>query len=149
MIVKLEKCASATRPEVIVRYAEMNQQVERIFFLLQSIDKKIPCRLGNEEKFISVFDIYYFESVDKKTFIYCEKEVYNTDSRIYQLAEELAPLGFVQISKSFILNINVLDSIKPLPNSRIEATLKNGEKVFVTRKYLENIRQALQEGVEA
>ena len=92
-------------------------------------------------------DIYYIESVDKKTFLYCEKEVYRTEFRLYQLMDMLSGLGFVQISKSYILNINTLDSIKPLLNKRMEATLKNGERLHVSRKYLTNIKHELQEGV--
>jgi len=146
MIVKLEACTTATTPEIIIRYAELTPEVERIHALLQALDKTIRCRVGNEEKLVNITDVYYFESVDKKTYIYCETAVYQTESRIYQLAQDLEPMGFVQISKAFIINTNMLDSIKPLLNSRIEATLKNGEKVYVTRKYLANIRRVLQGG---
>ena len=146
MIVKIERGASVINPEVIVRYAETTQEVERVIAILQSLDKKIRCHIGNEEKLVSAYDVYYFESVDNQTFVYCESNVYKTESRIYKLAEELEHLGFVQISKSFLLNVNMLDSVRPLQNSRIEATLKNGEKVYVTRKYLANIKRVLQEG---
>ena len=57
--------------------------------------------------------------------------------------DDLAHLGFVQISKSCVLNINALDNIKPLMNSRMEATLKNGEKIHINRKYLSGVKQAL------
>lgn len=59
----------------------------------------------------------------------------------------MIPAGFVQISKSCILNINVLDFVRPLLNSRMEATLKNGERLNVSRKYLVNIKSKLQEGM--
>ncbi|MDE6406050.1 MAG: LytTR family transcriptional regulator DNA-binding domain-containing protein, partial [Lachnospiraceae bacterium] len=72
-----------------------------------------------------------------------EKEVYHIDLRLYQLKERLQSAGFVQISKSCLLNINALESIRPLFNSRMEATLKNGEKVCVNRKYLQEVKKAL------
>ena len=62
---------------------------------------------------------------------------------LYQLLEELGDAGFVQVSKSCILNINVLESIRPLRNSRMEATLSNGERVEVTRKYVSAIKEKL------
>lgn len=49
----------------------------------------------------------------------------------------------MQISKSCVLNINALDSIRPLFNSRMEATLKNGEKVNINRNYLNGVKNAL------
>jgi DNA-binding LytR/AlgR family response regulator len=146
MIIKLEQDLSRNDIEILIKYAKMNKDVKRIMTILQSTDTRIKCRLDDSDKLVNASDVYYFESVDKRTFVYCEQSVYRTESRLYQLAEELAHLGFVQINKACILNINVLDSIKPLLNSRMEATLKNGERLYITRKYLDNIKQALQEG---
>lgn len=147
MIIKLEQDISRKDIEVLIKYASMNKDVERIAILLQSVDTRIKCNLDGSEKLVNASDIYYIESVDKRTFVYCEKIVFRTELRLYQLAEDLSRAGFVQISKSCILNINVLDSIRPLLNSRMEATLLNGERLYVTRKYLDSIKQALQEGV--
>ena len=104
---------------------------------------QIPCENDGVEQMVSAAGIYYIESVDKRTFIYLKKAVYRTDYRLYQLMEDLRDYGFVQISKSCILNINVLDCIKPLLNSRMEATLKNGEKVYINRNYLRDVKRAL------
>jgi len=147
MILKLEQDLSVEDIEIRIKYSVMTEDVERITTMLTSATTRILCSQDNGEKLVNVSDIYYFESVDKKTFVYCEKEVYRTALRLYQIAEDYAHLGFMQISKSCILNINVLDSITPLPSSRMEATLKNTERVYVTRKYLENIKRALQEGM--
>jgi len=147
MIVKLEQDLSREDIEVLIKYANMNKDVERIAMLLQSVDTRIKCNMDGNEKLVNASDIYYIESVDKRTFVYCEKSVYRTELRLYQLAEDLSRSGFVQISKSCVLNVNVLDGIKPLLNSRMEATLINGKRLYVTRKYLDSIKQALQEGV--
>ncbi len=147
MIVKLEQDLSKKDIEVLIKYASMNKDIERITALLQSAEKRIKCTLDGSNKLVKASDIYYIESVDKRTFVYCEKSVYRTDSRLYQLAEDLAPLEFVQINKACVLNLNVMDSIKPLLNSRMEVTLKNGERLYITRKYLNPIKQVLQGGI--
>lgn len=148
MILKTEQDLTCSDIEVLIRYAKMNKKVERLITLIQSVGTQIKCNGENSEHLVNVSDIFYIESVDKRTFVYLEKGVYRTDLRIYQLAEELLPFGFVQISKSCILNINTLESIKSLMNSRMEATLKNGERLYITRKYLSGIKHTLQEGVE-
>ncbi len=148
MIIKLEQDLTKQDIEILIRYAKMNQDVERLTSLIQSVNKQLKCDLDGSEKLVKASDIYYIESVDKRTFVYCERAVYRTEFRLYQLLEELKKLGFVQISKSCILNISILDTIKPLMNSRMEATLKNGERLFVTRKYLTNIKNELQKGVQ-
>ncbi|WAG63466.1 LytTR family transcriptional regulator DNA-binding domain-containing protein [Clostridium estertheticum] len=45
-------------------------------------------------------------------------------------------LLFIQINKACIMNINVLDSVNTLFNSRLKATLINGENVIITRTYI-------------
>ena len=143
MKIKKQQDPSCLDIEVTLRYANEDGKVKHILSFLQSVDMQIKCDIDNIEKMISVADIYYIESVDKRTFVYLEKSVYHTEHRLYQLMDDLRDYGFVQISKSCILNINVLDSIKPLFNSRMEALLKNGEKVYINRGYLSQVKEAL------
>jgi DNA-binding LytR/AlgR family response regulator len=67
---------------------------------------------------------------------------------LYQINEKLTGFGFVQISKYCLININKLDKIIPLSNRRMEAVLKNEKRVFVTRKYLYEIKKVLQENLD-
>ena len=143
MKIKEEQELSCSEIEVIIKYSQRNRQVNRIIDFLQSFDMQIKCAGDNADKMVNILDIYYIESVDKKTFVYLENAMYCTDFRLYQLKSKLQTYGFVQISKSCILNINVLDSIRPLFNSRMEAALKNGEKVNINRNYLNGVKKAL------
>ena len=145
MRIRKKQDASLLEVEVIVRYPVEDQEVERLLSVLHSLDKQILCTGEYRGLLVNASDIYYIESVDKTTFVYLEKEVLRTEGRLYQLREKLESAGFVQISKSCLLNINVLESIRPLMNSRMEALLSNGEKMLVTRKYLGEIKSALQE----
>lgn len=130
-------------PEVTVAYREMTESVRRVSDFVRSVDQTIFCRRDNEEYTIPMSDIYYVESVDKKVFVYCEKEVFQSSLRLYELENMLAHAGFVRVSKSIILNIEILKGVKTLANSRLEAILSNGESVYVTRTYLKDIREAL------
>ena len=141
--IKTEQETDCNEIEVTIKYGKMDRSVHRIIALLKSVDIQIKCNNENEEILINASDIFYVESVDKKTFIYLKDKVYQTDLRLYQLINELSHLGFVQVSKSCILNINVLLSIKPLINSRMEATLQNGEKILINRNYLNEIKKIL------
>lgn len=143
MKLKTEQDLCCNDIEVTVKYAKKDRLVKRIVTFLQLVDLQIKCDSDNVERMVNISDIYYIESVDKKTYVYLEKEVYHTGSRLYQLIDELKQYGFVQVSKSCILNINALESIKPLFNSRMEATLKNGEKVYINRNYLSGVKKAL------
>lgn len=146
MKLRIEQDASFKELEVILKYSDKNRLVERILTFLESVDKQISCYEDGVEYLVNLSDIYYIESVDKKTFIYLADTVYQTDLRLYQLLHDIQNDGFVQISKSCLLNINVLESIRPLFNSRMEATLLNGEKVIVNRRYLQAVKEALRGG---
>lgn len=143
MIVKLEQDLSCADMEVIIKYGKDKDDIQRIVKLLKSIDMRIKCDNNGTERMVNASDIYYIESVDKQTFVYLEKEVYRTDFRLYQLIEQLKKYGFVRISKSCVLNIHYMDSIKPIFNSRMEAILKNNERVYINRSYLGEVKKAL------
>lgn len=145
MKILLEQNESLKDIEVFIRYARMNNRIKHLEAVLKSLDKTIKCSIGDEEIWIPVCDIYYIESVDKKTFIYCQDSVYQCALRLYQLLDELMESGFVKVSKSCILNIHVLERIRPLINSRMEAFLSNGEKIYITRKYVASIKERLLE----
>lgn len=143
MKVSLEQDLSREETEVLIKYPSMNRTVRKLEHYIRSMDRTVKCSLDDRELWINAGDIFYIESVDKRTFVYGEAEVYRCDMRLYQLLEELGDAGFVQVSKSCILNVSVLESIRPLRNSRMEATLSNGERVDVTRKYVSAIKEKL------
>jgi DNA-binding LytR/AlgR family response regulator len=94
---------------------------------------------------MNVSEIYYVESIDDKTIIHCDKNNYQAKERLYQIYERLKEAGFIQINKYCIINIRKLAKIKQLRNSHLEAVLKNGQYLIVTRKYLADIKQLLKE----
>lgn len=130
-------------PEVTVAYREMTKNVKRVADYVRCVDRTLLCKKDNEEHSILINDIFYVESVDKKVFVYCEKEVFRNNYRLYELEELLSRAGFVRVSKSVLLNVEKLIGIKTLVNSKLEAKLSNGESVYVTRKYLKDIRSEL------
>ncbi len=145
MNIKLEENLSQRDIEVLIKYSQMNQTVKRLEMLIKSVDKTVKCNDENNEILVNASDIFYIESVDKRTFVYCEKLVYRSELRLYQLYDKLSDVGFIQVNKSCIMNINLLESIRPLMNSRMEATLSNGEHINVTRKFIPLIREKLKE----
>lgn len=130
-------------PEVIIEYRELTDGVKRVSAFVRSVDQSISCKREGKEFSIPLSDVFYIESVDKKTFVYGETEVYQTRLRLAELEKMLSHAGFVKVSKSVILNIEKLRGVKNLANSRLEAFLSNNERICVSRKYLKEIRAVL------
>ena len=145
MILKLEKRTSQNDIEILITYPRENRTLERLVSLIKSAGLQIRCYLDDDVKLINAADIFYIESVDKKTIVCCENENYHVKERLYQIYEKLTKAGFVQINKYCLLNINKLEKIKTLPNSHLEAVLTNGKCLYITRKYLTDIKRILKE----
>lgn len=139
----LRKRQDLEHPEVIIEYRELTDGVKRVSAFVRSVDQSISCKREDEEFSIPLSDVFYIESVDKKTFVYGETEVYQTGLRLAELEKMLSHAGFVRVSKSVILNIEKLQGVKNLANSRLEAFLSNNERICVSRKYLKEIRAVL------
>jgi DNA-binding LytR/AlgR family response regulator len=88
-------------------------------------------------------DIFYFESIENKTFAYSVNEVYEISEKLYMLETQLEKTPFIRISKSIILNSKKIKSFKNTINGRMEATLKNNEKVKISRMYVTNLKEKL------
>ena len=143
MKVTIEQVSKASENEVIIRYHTMDESVHNLLHFLELPDQKL---LGEIEKEMHILDpekIYYIESVDNKVFIYGENQVYESRKKLYELELELINNQFFRASKSMILNIKKIESVRPLFDGRFEASLKNKEKVFISRKYVAVLKQKL------
>ena len=132
--------------EVEIRYLELDASVQNLINLIEKSEHYI-CGPKNERQHrILIRDIFYIETIDRKTFIYTESNVFRCEMKFQQLLSKLEFYGFVQANKSCILNVNVIDNIKMLYNSKMEGTLSNGEKIIITRTYIPGIKAAFVKG---
>lgn len=129
--------------EVIIKCREVNDEVLSIVKKLKKNDSIILGSNGNEVFRIPVKDIFYIESVDNKTFIYCQNQVFDTKARLYELEEKLAGTKMFRCSKAMILNLAKVRSVAPTLNGRFEAKLTNGENVIISRQYVPNLKKRL------
>lgn len=129
---------------VQVVYPVMNATVQQLAEKIKALDLKLAVDDDEKSSYLSVKDIYYIESLERKTFIYTKDKVFRTNKKLYQFVEEYKDLSFVQINKSCLLNIDVLVHVRTLFNSRLEATLDNGEKLIITRTYIPKVKSWLE-----
>ena len=90
---------------------------------------------------IQYTDIYYIEIQEEKTILFTEADSYFCPLRLYEIVAWGNP--FIRISKSVIINVMKLKSFKPLLNSKLEATLTNGDRVEVSRMYIQELKKII------
>ena len=146
MVLKLEQNIAQDDIEVRITYPQKDRYVERLVALIRSTDMQVQCYSKDELVLVNASDILFVErTVDKKTVLNCEDGCYQSMEWLYQIYEKLQAVRFVQINKYCILNLNKLKKIKRLPNSHLEAMLTNGKSLYVTRKYLAELKRILME----
>lgn len=129
--------------QVIIECKQINEQIIRLKSHIELFDNKIQAKSENEVCFINSADVLYFESVDNRIFLYTEDKVMEIKQRLYELELILSDKDFIRISKSQIVNINKVSSLKPEINRTILLTMCNKERLSVSRKYVKAFRQML------
>lgn len=132
---------------VTIEYPKLDTKTEYLIKKIKSLDFIISGNYNGKTFAVNISDIYYMETVERKTFLYTKDNIYMTDRKLYEFKEQLKGTAIIQISKSCLMNMDMLYSVKQLRNSQLEATLINGEKLIVARTYLKDIKNILKETV--
>lgn len=129
--------------QVVIKCRQIDDEIIRLKYHIEMFDKKIQAKKDNQWCFVNLLDVLYFESVDNRTFLYTRDDVMEVKQRLYELEIVLSDKDFFRISKSQIININKVKSLRPEINRTILATMCNGEQLFISRKYVPVIRSLL------
>ena len=121
---------------------ENDEEEKKLEGLLKGADPKILGMKNKKTYRIDIQDIFYIESVDKKTFIYTEQDVFETSKRLYEFENELH-LPFLRVSKSTILNINKISSLQADLGGRLMCNLDNHERISISRQYAQKFKAVL------
>lgn len=127
-------------PEWVLHCKSLDAQLQAMLDLLQERTQKITAFHNKEIYLLRPADMYYAEVVDGKTFICTRNMVLETNFSLADLQNAYDFTGVVRIGKSQLINLYQVASLKSLPNSRIEITLKNGEKLIASRHYIQYLK---------
>lgn len=122
--------------EIIIRCRQMDEKLLKMIYALRAGMDKITGVRGNDFVQLDPRDIFYFEAVDNKVFVYMDKEIFEAKQKLYELEKRFDGTDFIRVSKSIILNLTKVKSLRPAFNGRFEAYMKNGETVVISRQYV-------------
>ena len=72
-----------SEPEVILNYSEETDEVNKLIETLNSLNNTIQCFKNDSNFNIKLNDIYYFESVDERSYVYTKDNVYECKEKLY------------------------------------------------------------------
>ena len=146
MEIKVFKVGKERPEEVEIRCHEMTEEVREIVAFVKTRQGRLTGIQEGKQFEIAVSDLAYVEAVDNKVFLYTQKQVYETRQKLYELEELLREKHFLRVSKSLLLNLMKVQSIRPAMNGRMMAVLRGGEEIIITRKYVAELKKALRGG---
>lgn len=118
-----------------IYYSEMSEEIRNICSIFGEKKFELYGIEDEEKQLLPIQDIYYFESVEKRTFAYMRTKVYQIQYNLTELEDRLSEQGFIRINKSVVINIFKIKKIRSELNMRVQAQLLNKEEIMISRHY--------------
>ena len=136
-----------SEPEMMeIRYHWVTDEIREIVSFVKSRQVQLSATRDGKRFEVPVVDLVYAESVDDRVFLYTASDSYEIRMKLYELEDLLKNRSFLRISKSMLVNLMKISSVRPALNGRFSAILKNGEEIIISRKYVPALKQVLKGG---
>ena len=142
MRVRFEQVDSREKEQALIRAVEKTADIANAIDLLENGSGGVAVTKDRNTFFCKLTQIYYIESVDKRTYVYTKGDCYESRDRLYELEEKLGT-WFVRISKAMIVNLRKIRNVSAEPGGRMTAVLLNGERVIISRSYVKELKRRL------
>ena len=129
--------------EITISCNQLTDEIENIMATLRIMNQQMLVYKEEENHLLDVSRISYIEALERRTFVYTEDDIFESKLKLYEMEEKLCRSGFFRISKSCLVNLKYIKTIRNDVERRIRLTLKNGEQVMVSRQYAEEIKRRL------
>lgn len=143
MNVSVKEIPENEEEEILIKCHEINEEILALLHKLKLSSERLLVTDGDEIHRIALQDVFYFETVDNKSFIYCASRVYETKLKLYEFEEMTQGSRFFRASKSTIINAMKISYIKPSLSGRFEVSMENGEKLMVSRQYVSDLKRKI------
>lgn len=143
MKIIIEDRAPDEEDTILIKCKDLDDSLLKLIYGFKMGNQKIVASKDSNISRIDPRDIYYFETVDNKVFLYLKKDIYETKLKLYEIEKEFAGTDFFRASKSTIVNLSKVKSLAPAFSGRFEAILLNGEKVIISRQYVSELKEKL------
>ena len=143
MKVSVQEIPKNEEEEIMIRCHEINEEVLSLLHRLKLSQEKLAVTRQDEIHKIALQDVFYFETVDNKSFLYCESQVYETKLKLYEFEDITQGSKFFRASKSTVINAMKISYVKPSISGRFEVCMENGEKLSVSRQYVAELKKKI------
>ena len=120
----------------------VTEEIQKVSDLLQQDNGPVTAYSEDRLVVLQPEEIYMVRVEDETTVIYSKENKYKSRKRLKEIYAQVGD-GFMQISKSTVINLKYLDSMEAGFGGTMVLKLKNGCKDYVSRFYLKALKQYL------
>lgn len=142
MKVNVEISSEYKPPHAVIYADSVTAEVQRAIDVLGAAEAPITALYGEKTVILQPKDIYMVCIEAGDAVIYGRRDKYYSRKRLYELAAQLGS-GFMQISKTTLVNLSYLESVESGFSGTLLLKLKNGCKDYVSRRYLPEFKKYL------
>lgn len=144
MKVSLTINPAATETTVIIECKELDPSIQDILDYLngQELDF-IVGKEGDMQHILNPMDVHYFHATSEGIAAVTSNGSYLVKEKLYELESVLPANRFIRLSKSVIANLYQLSRFEASFNGTLVVYFKSGTKEYVSRSYVNGIKQAL------
>ena len=129
--------------EIMIRCRHLDKRLLKLIYAIKAGEEKITALQDGNYFQVAPEEIYYFEAVDNKVFLYLKQDVFEVRYKLYEIEEGYANTDFFRASKSVIINLAKVKQFAPDFGGRFEAQMRNGERLMVSRQYVPALKKRL------
>lgn len=142
MKVEIQISPDIEEPYAVIHSNQMTDEVQCVYDKIRSYDNVITAIDKEQLVILQLSEIYMLRIENERLMIYCQQKKYISNKRLYEM-ENLLGSKFMRISKSTIINLKKLSCVEPSFNGTMLVVLKNGDKDYISRKYLPSSKKYL------
>lgn len=120
---------------------EEDPSIERLIEKLRTKDQELTAKKDGEHFVFSSQDVYYVESTEDQCLLYTREDVFRCKYRLSDVEEEFPVM--IRVNKQTVLNYQKIKAFKSTLNGKLEATLINGDRIEISRAYVQTLKEKL------
>ncbi len=148
MRVRIEMVGDDDPVEAVIYCRKVTPEIEGIVKVLSLGQKPAPQPTfykGEEQYYLNLSEVLFFETDGDKVFAHTEKDSYETKQRLYEL-DSILPKYFVRISRSTIANtLHIFSIQRGIARAGLVSFRGSYKEVYVSRMYNNILKEKMEE----
>lgn len=134
--------------EIIIRCKHRSDKITLLEKLIESTlneSSELTLYINNTEHYVKKSDVLFFESESKGVYAHTAEAMLRTTHKLFEL-ESILPPYFVRVSKSVIVNVSSISSLRRELMGGGELCFKNSDKkTYFSRNYYRILKDKIKE----